>query len=295
MPETAKPPKALSGDYRPFVREAVTQHVRQQKVWTRPHGNMRFELWTVREGSLLVSMNAEGRIRVPEGRSILIQPGTSTDLIMAPGCAYHRMRFDLQQRAPAHNTNDFDAADPDGLQPDLAHWWGITVPCLLPDELVHAATRAHLRIADLYWRNPIAHEQANQHLGGWILELVRHYSDAGAKQRRPDTERGRLMTLAYEMATRGTSVSECAEAWGMSRSHFTRHFEKVVGVPPGEFMRRARVEEVKKRLLAQDQPLESVAQSTGYKSAHALVQQFKAVTGTTPKAWQRTTRSVGES
>ena len=48
---------------------------------------MRFELWTVREGALLVSMVAEGRTRVPEGRSILIQPGAGTDLIMAPGCA----------------------------------------------------------------------------------------------------------------------------------------------------------------------------------------------------------------
>lgn len=81
-------------------------------------------------------------------------------------------------------------------------------------------------------------------------------------------------------------VEELSEALGVSKCHLVRVFSAAVGISPGRYLTRTRIEAVKQLLLEGEHNLETAAALCGFSGAGYLCRVFKRETGLTPAAWR---------
>lgn len=99
--------------------------------------------------------------------------------------------------------------------------------------------------------------------------------------------------LAQQAATQlsGASVSEVASALGVSERHLRRTFHDSVGVSPKAYAKLARFHRALDEARTQSTPSwANIAASTGYYDQAHLISEFRAITGTTPRALLRELR-----
>ncbi|MEG1073527.1 MAG: AraC family transcriptional regulator [Ruthenibacterium sp.] len=89
-------------------------------------------------------------------------------------------------------------------------------------------------------------------------------------------------------------VEELSAQMGVSKSHLVRVFSAEIGVPPGQYLTKVRVEAAKKLLCHRAYSLEVVATLCGFSGANYLCKVFKKETGTTPNVY-RTQNASAES
>ncbi len=77
-----------------------------------------------------------------------------------------------------------------------------------------------------------------------------------------------------------------AEA-GMSSSHFSRTFKKVMGLPYQEYLNRRRITKAKELLRASPRSITEIAVSLGFSDPTGFGRIFKKLTGQTPSAYRR--------
>ena len=85
----------------------------------------------------------------------------------------------------------------------------------------------------------------------------------------------------------GISVTELAEACGLSRSHFTRMFKESTQVPPQKWMREQRISKSKELLAASSRVLAEIALECGFYDQAHFCRTFMKTAGMTPLAWQQ--------
>ena len=83
------------------------------------------------------------------------------------------------------------------------------------------------------------------------------------------------------------AVSEMAAHAGMSESHFTALFRKVIGLPPYAYLSKCRLETAKARLSVTDDSICTIAKSLGFSSPQHLASQFRKAYGITATDWRR--------
>lgn len=81
-------------------------------------------------------------------------------------------------------------------------------------------------------------------------------------------------------------VEELSEQLAVSKCHLVRVFTAAVGVSPGKYLTRTRIEAVKDLLLAGEHDLETAAALCGFSGANYLCRVFKRETGLSPAAWR---------
>lgn len=81
-------------------------------------------------------------------------------------------------------------------------------------------------------------------------------------------------------------VEELSEQLGVSKCHLVRVFSAAMGVSPGRYLTRTRVEAVKQLLLEGEHNLDTVAALCGFSGAGYLCRVFKRETGLSPAAWR---------
>lgn len=81
-------------------------------------------------------------------------------------------------------------------------------------------------------------------------------------------------------------VEELSESLGVSKSHLVRSFSAAMGMPPGQYLTRVRVDAAKQLLVHREYPLEIVASLCGFSGANYLCRVFKKQTGQTPAQWR---------
>ena len=81
-------------------------------------------------------------------------------------------------------------------------------------------------------------------------------------------------------------VEELSAQMGVSKSHLVRVFSAEIGVPPGQYLTRVRVEAAKKLLQHRAYSLEVIATLCGFSGANYLCKVFKKETGITPNAYR---------
>lgn len=86
-------------------------------------------------------------------------------------------------------------------------------------------------------------------------------------------------------------LDDLAARAGMSRRTFTRHFRDEVGLSPGQWLTRQRVELARDLLETTDLPAEAVANRAGFGTAAAMRHHLRAALGTTPMTYRRTFRA----
>jgi len=81
-------------------------------------------------------------------------------------------------------------------------------------------------------------------------------------------------------------VEELSDQLGVTKSHLVRVFGAAMGIPPGKYLTRVRIEAAKNLLLSGGYTLEMIAGMCGFSGANYLCRVFKRETGLTPAAWR---------
>ena len=81
-------------------------------------------------------------------------------------------------------------------------------------------------------------------------------------------------------------VEELSERLGVSKSHLVRAFHAAVGVSPGKYLTRVRLDAAKRLLLHREYSLDVIASLCGFSGANYLCRVFRRETGVSPAAWR---------
>lgn len=118
----------------------------------------------------------------------------------------------------------------------------------------------------------------------WLLEVITASGEPLENNITPDIARV-LETLA-EKNSRHYSVKEMAQLACLSESHFKNKFISQVGIPPGEFLQRRRLE-MAIGLLTRGHSITSVAHDLEFSSSQHFSTAFKKFFGKSPLLWLR--------
>jgi transcriptional regulator GlxA family with amidase domain len=83
-------------------------------------------------------------------------------------------------------------------------------------------------------------------------------------------------------------LDEWAAQAGMSRRTFTRRFRDEVGLSPGQWLTRQRVELARDLLETTELPVDVVAERAGFGTAAAMRHHLRSALGTSPMSYRRT-------
>jgi len=92
--------------------------------------------------------------------------------------------------------------------------------------------------------------------------------------------------------THDLSAEALAERTNLSPRHFARRFKSAFGTTPAVFVEDLRLREARERLTLQDQTVQSVAESVGFKSDDAFRRAFERRYGIPPMSYRRRFGSV---
>jgi AraC-like DNA-binding protein len=83
------------------------------------------------------------------------------------------------------------------------------------------------------------------------------------------------------------SVQSLADAAGMSRSSFAKHFSEAYGTGAMELLRNIRVQRAANLLCETDLPVKRIADLVGFRSRSAFSRTFERFTGVPPREYRR--------
>ncbi|QDQ12144.1 GlxA family transcriptional regulator [Streptomyces spectabilis] len=89
-------------------------------------------------------------------------------------------------------------------------------------------------------------------------------------------------------------LRDLAEQEAMSVRTFTRRFREEVGVSPGQWLTRQRVERARHLLESTGLSVDRIARESGFGTAQSMRQHLQSVLGVTPTAYRRTFRDAEE-
>ncbi|MCG8414421.1 MAG: DJ-1/PfpI family protein [Pseudomonadales bacterium] len=107
------------------------------------------------------------------------------------------------------------------------------------------------------------------------------FSELLVAQTRIDQDFKGLVKWILKNLSKPPSAEQMAEFVGMSTRSFYRKFTDLMGVTPGKFVEKIRLDRAR-QLLASGKPSKSVAAEVGFKSDSAFRKAFKFVYGVTP-------------
>jgi AraC family transcriptional regulator len=81
-------------------------------------------------------------------------------------------------------------------------------------------------------------------------------------------------------------LAALAREAGMSRFHFLRTFREVVGLTPHQFVLRTRLHRAAVRLRRSDEPVSTIAFSTGFNDLSTFNHRFRRLIGTSPSEYR---------
>ncbi|MET9441616.1 helix-turn-helix domain-containing protein [Streptomyces sp. NPDC006610] len=124
----------------------------------------------------------------------------------------------------------------------------------------------------------------------------------------PHRDGGQAQYIQRPVPDPGASTTTTARAWALGRLHepiqlrdmaeqeamsvrtFTRRFREEVGVSPGQWLTRQRVERARQLLESTELSVDQVAREAGFGTAQSMRQHLQAALGVTPTAYRRTFR-----
>jgi transcriptional regulator GlxA family with amidase domain len=125
--------------------------------------------------------------------------------------------------------------------------------------------------------------------------VVPPWRDGGQAQyiERPVPELSQATTTdtrawALKHLDRPVTLPELAAHARTSVRTFTRRFRDEVGMTPGQWLTRQRVERARHLLESSDLPIDQIAGSSGFGAPSSFRQHFRAITGVSPAAYRRT-------
>lgn len=87
-------------------------------------------------------------------------------------------------------------------------------------------------------------------------------------------------------------VEELAERLEVTKPYFIRAFTAAVGISPGKYLTRVRIQHAKALLQGEEQPLETVAAACGFSNANYFCKVFRRETGLSPREFAQSYQVV---
>ncbi|HEX7938110.1 MAG TPA: AraC family transcriptional regulator [Gemmatimonadaceae bacterium] len=137
----------------------------------------------------------------------------------------------------------------------------------------------------------IAWEELAIHLATQIARLSER-GDAGVPRDQPGAER-RVTGIVREIerfSARDWSLARMAAQARLSPFHFLRTFERLTGLTPHQYVRRARLRDAALRLAAEDARVIDVAFDSGFADLSAFNRAFRAEFSVAPRAFRAARR-----
>ncbi|MGB5497138.1 MAG: AraC family transcriptional regulator [Sedimenticolaceae bacterium] len=151
--------------------------------------------------------------------------------------------------------------------------------------------------AEVYSRQDTNSRIADRLTEVLFLQLLNHYvsrSDEtmGFLAALRDRRVYRALTLIHKAPEFDWSLSSLGAQVGMSRATLVRRFQDVVGIAPMAYIMGWRLMKAHELIKHTTQPLEQIAQVTGFASARTLGRSFKRHYGCTPHELRRSTHAA---
>jgi AraC-like DNA-binding protein len=130
-----------------------------------------------------------------------------------------------------------------------------------------------------------------------FLQLLKHYvsrseEKIGFLAALRDRRVYRALTLIHNAPEFNWTLSALGDEVGMSRATLVRRFQDIVGVAPMAYIMDWRLMKAHELVKHTMQPLEQIAQATGFSSARTLSRAFKRHYGVTPHDMRRSHREA---
>ncbi|MFJ3825891.1 GlxA family transcriptional regulator [Streptomyces nodosus] len=127
----------------------------------------------------------------------------------------------------------------------------------------------------------------------------------------PHRDGGQAQYIKHPVPDPQRATTTAARAWALERLHqpiqlrdmadqesmsvrtFTRRFREEVGVSPGQWLTRQRVERARQLLESSDLSIDQVARDAGFGTAQSMRQHLQTALGVTPTGYRRTFRTNG--
>jgi AraC family transcriptional regulator len=97
------------------------------------------------------------------------------------------------------------------------------------------------------------------------------------------TQLQQVLDYIYTHIDRDLSLIELAKVINLSPTYFASAFKQAIGISPHQYVIQQRVEQAKLMLSKTDLAIADIALQVGFSSQSHLTQQFKRITGMTPK------------
>jgi AraC-like DNA-binding protein/quercetin dioxygenase-like cupin family protein len=130
------------------------------------------------------------------------------------------------------------------------------------------------------------------HAAAFLLEVVacaKSPSDRG-----PDRLLLPVLQTIEKSPGEPVSVPALAARTGLSVPRFKARFKQEIGVPPGEYVLRVRIEEARRRLMKGTGSITDIAYDLGFSSSQYFSTVFKRFTGCVPSVYRLSGNSAGE-
>jgi len=112
------------------------------------------------------------------------------------------------------------------------------------------------------------------------------------RERRPDSSKREIANEACkilgENLAENLHLPEVASRFHLSYERFRKLFRELVGMPPGEYRIRCRINQAQALLSRKDLPVQEVARRLGYPDQFAFSKQFRQIAGLSPRQFRET-------
>lgn len=146
-------------------------------------------------------------------------------------------------------------------------------------------------LAELQQEQPASRLYLDSLANVLAVNLLRHH--AATKPQLPIYEGGlppaqlmRVLDYIDTCLDREIKLAELASLLDMSSFHFSRLFKQSLGIPPYQYLVQQRIERAKQLLKQTDRAIAEIAFDCGFSSHSHLSNQFRKLTGMTPKAFR---------
>jgi AraC-like DNA-binding protein len=123
----------------------------------------------------------------------------------------------------------------------------------------------------------------------WLLSLlddVKHQVEL-QKMSKIDIHIRQVADAVQENPARFTCLDDMRDTFSLSKDHLIRVFKNQLGVTPGEYLIRTRIDHAKGLLLMGSESIKEIAYRLGYSDQFVFSRQFKLRTGMSPKEFRR--------
>ncbi len=152
---------------------------------------------------------------------------------------------------------------------------------------------APLRMQGLLPQNTYSLDEVRQHIAQQTEQMKQPEKNARPSKRQQAIEDA----IAYidQHISDAVSLSETAEAVGLSTSYLSRTFKESVGENFNEYVNTRRMLAAQHLLLTTDTTIDDIAISLGFTTSNYFIKRFKQYFGETPAAYRTSHRNTTES